>query len=97
RKAERVSSEDVDLALDAAEKVGAPAVLVLGGPPLLEQKDYLAQATIARQLPAMYGRAEFVEAGGLMAYAVTLDSLYARSATLVARLLEGAAVADVPW
>jgi len=45
----------------------------------------------------MYGRAEFVEAGGLMAYAVTLDSLYARSATLVARLLEGAAVADVPW
>jgi putative ABC transport system substrate-binding protein len=44
----------------------------------------------------MYGSREFVEAGGLMSYAVHFPDLYRRAATYVDRILRGAKPAELP-
>jgi putative ABC transport system substrate-binding protein len=48
------------------------------------------------KLPAAYPAREFVEAGGLMAYAVNYPDLYFRFATIIDKILKGAKPADLP-
>jgi putative ABC transport system substrate-binding protein len=49
-----------------------------------------------RRLPSMYPSREFVDAGGLMAYAVHFPDLYRRAAVYVDKILKGAKPADIP-
>jgi putative ABC transport system substrate-binding protein len=44
----------------------------------------------------MYGAAEYVEAGGLMAYAANRVVLFRRAATFVDKILKGAKPAELP-
>jgi putative tryptophan/tyrosine transport system substrate-binding protein len=48
------------------------------------------------RLPAVYPAREFVEAGGLMAYAVNYPDLYFRAATLIDKIFKGARPAELP-
>jgi putative ABC transport system substrate-binding protein len=48
------------------------------------------------RLPSMYGRADFVDAGGLMSYGADLADSYRRVAYFVDRILKGAKPADLP-
>ena len=48
------------------------------------------------RLPAIYGRREFVDAGGLMSYGTDRRDLYRRSATYVHRILTGENPAELP-
>jgi putative ABC transport system substrate-binding protein len=48
------------------------------------------------KIPAAYPAREFVEAGGLIAYAVNYPALYFRFATYVDRILKGARPGDLP-
>jgi putative ABC transport system substrate-binding protein len=49
-----------------------------------------------RRLPAVYPAREFVEAGGLMAYAVNYPDLYLRFARFIDRIFKGAKPAELP-
>ena len=51
---------------------------------------------LGNRLPATYQSREFVEAGGLMAYAVHYPDLYFRAASFVDKILKGAKPADLP-
>lgn len=48
------------------------------------------------KLPAIYPLLEFVDQGGLLAYAVNMDSQFRRAAMYVAKILRGAKPADLP-
>jgi putative ABC transport system substrate-binding protein len=48
------------------------------------------------RLPATYPAREFVEAGGLIAYAVNYPNLYFRFASLVDKILKGAKPSELP-
>ena len=47
-------------------------------------------------LPTIYATREFVDAGGLMAYAVNYSDLYSRAAIYVDKIFKGAKPADLP-
>jgi ABC-type uncharacterized transport system substrate-binding protein len=78
----------------ASERVDA--VVVSSGPLTNTHAKQLVQLMARTRLPAIYGRREFVEAGGLMSYAVDSLDQYRRAATYVDRILEGATPADLP-
>ena len=56
----------------------------------------LADLAAKSRLPAIYGFKEHVEAGGLMAYGVSLPDNFRRAATYVDKILKGAKPADLP-
>jgi putative ABC transport system substrate-binding protein len=49
-----------------------------------------------QQVPAIYATREFVDDGGLMAYAVSYADLYRRTALYVDKILKGAKPGDLP-
>ena len=75
----------------------AQAIMVQMNPVLLAARHRIvAFAAQHHRLPAMYGDALFVEAGGLMFYGSPFADWYGHSAAVVARILKGAKPADIP-
>jgi putative ABC transport system substrate-binding protein len=64
-------------------------------PVLISQRKHIAELAIKNRLPAMYPHAEYVEAGGLMTYGVSIPNSYDRSATHVDKIIKGAKPADL--
>jgi putative ABC transport system substrate-binding protein len=90
------SSKDIETAFRAASKGRADAVLVVGGPVFNSQRTQLADFAVKSRLPAIYNQREYVEAGGLMTYGVSITDLDRRAATYVDKILKGAKPADLP-
>jgi ABC-type uncharacterized transport system substrate-binding protein len=90
------SPRDIDSAFAAMTKEGAGALVVLVDVMLIDQRTRIADLAATRRLPAVYGLAEHVEAGGLMAYAPNFLDNYRRAALYVDRILRGANPGDLP-
>ena len=88
--------QDIEIAFRAASKGRAEAVLGLGGPVLNNQRTRVVELAAKSRLPAMYSIREYVEAGGLMSYGVSVTDLDRRAATYVDKILKGAKPADLP-
>jgi len=73
----------------------AQAVLVLADQNMLDQRRVAALAAQHR-LPDMHVLREFVDAGGLMAYAPDVPDMFRRGADYVDKILRGAKPADLP-
>jgi putative ABC transport system substrate-binding protein len=89
-------SKDIETAFQAARKGRADAVLVLTSPFLFAHRTQVVELAARSRLPVMYWAAEFVEAGGLIAYSVSFTDLFRRAATYVDKILKGAKPADLP-
>jgi len=88
--------KDIETAFRAASKGRTDAVLVLGGPVFNSHRTQLAELAVKSRLPAIYHQSEYVEAGGLMVYGVSIADLYRRAATYVDKILKGTKPADLP-
>jgi putative ABC transport system substrate-binding protein len=75
---------------------GVEAVVVLAGPLTNTHVTQLVHLTARTRLPAIYGRRDYVEAGGLMSYGVDFPDMNRRAATYVDKILKGAKPADLP-
>jgi len=72
------------------------AILVLFDYRTLAYRQLIAEFATRNRLPAMFGSRESVEAGGLMSYGPNLAESFARAATFVDRILNGADPATLP-
>ena len=87
---------DLKPAFAAAAREGAEA-LIVGLDALTEaNRTAIAELAASRRVPTIYPAKEFVEAGGLIAYASNVVDLYRRAAAYVDRILKGAKPGDLP-
>jgi ABC-type uncharacterized transport system substrate-binding protein len=86
--------DDFESAFKAARGVGA--ILLLGDPGFTTHRTRLVDLAARNHLPSMYVFREFVEAGGLMSYGVSLLGLFHRAAYFVDKILQGTKPADLP-
>jgi len=90
------AASDIDSAfLDAAKK-HAGGVLVLQSAIINSHRKVLTDLAIKTRLPTIYYAPEFLDSGGLMSYAASINDLYRRSASYVDKILKGAKPADLP-
>jgi putative ABC transport system substrate-binding protein len=79
-----------------AVREGAQALATGGGNRLFRQHKRVVELAAKHRLPDTHYDSVFVEAGGLMSYAPSLQGLFKHSATYVAKILKGAKPADLP-
>jgi putative tryptophan/tyrosine transport system substrate-binding protein len=87
---------DLPAAFASMRRKRAEAVFVIAGPRFFPERGRIAELAIAHRLPSMHGPTEFVEAGGLLAYAPSYADLFRTAALYVDKILRGAHPAELP-
>jgi len=94
---EVVRAEDLDRAFSVVTKERAQALIV---PPLnpvaFGNRDQIASFVQKNKLPSMYAQREYVDAGGLMSYGLSIPDMHRRAAKYVDKILKGRKPADLP-
>ena len=88
--------EVLSKAFEAARAWGANGLNVLASPLLHALRQPIIDQAAAHRLPAIYQWGESARAGGLMSYGPFRNDVYQAIARLLARVLKGAQVADLP-
>ncbi len=88
--------EELPDAFAAMPKARAEALLVLPTTLNFTHARRIAALAAQSRLPAIYPGREYVEAGGLMAYATNGPAMFRRAATYVDKIFHGAKPADLP-
>ena len=89
--------KDIESAFREASKRRVDAVLgMVSGPVYNPHLKKIAELAVKSRLPVICCGREYVEAGGLMNYGVSLPDLDRRAATYVHKILKGAKPADLP-
>jgi putative ABC transport system substrate-binding protein len=90
------SQDELRRALESAARQRVDALLI-GADGLTQMHQQTIVDLVARnRLPAAYPSREFVEAGGLFAYAVNYADLYFRLASYADKIIKGAKPAELP-
>jgi putative ABC transport system substrate-binding protein len=88
--------KDFDAAFAAMREARTGGVLVLADALFLSERVRIAELAAKHRLPTAFGRAENVEAGGLMSYGSSVTEQFRRGAVYVDKILKGAKPADLP-
>jgi putative ABC transport system substrate-binding protein len=92
-------------ARDAGELVSAfssimrerpAALIVIPSPVFFGERPRLAELAVTHRLPTVHSSREYAEAGGLIAYGVSLTESFRRAAGYVDKILKGAKPGDLP-
>jgi putative ABC transport system substrate-binding protein len=87
---------DFENSFEAAAKARAEALFVMPDALFHSYLTRIVNLAAQNRLPAIYDREDFVEAGGLMSYAVNVTDLSRRAAWYVDQILKGAKPAELP-
>jgi putative ABC transport system substrate-binding protein len=88
--------KDWRAAVESLSRDGANAVMVVDSPETYQNSTLIAKLLGDANLPSIFGFAESVEVGGLMAYSFDLIELYKRVANNIDAILRGAKPGDIP-
>ena len=91
RNPEEIQSAFAAIAGEHAGALFVPADIIF-----VRHTQLMADLASTHRLPAMFGFKEHVKAGGLMSYAASFPVMFARAATFVDKILNGAKPADLP-
>ena len=90
------SEADLGRAFDLAIRQGADG-LIIGADGITQMnRQAIVDWTARNRVPAIFPAREFVESGGLIAYAVNYPNLYFQLAAFVDKILRGAKPGDLP-
>jgi putative tryptophan/tyrosine transport system substrate-binding protein len=89
-------AEDLESAFQIAARERPDALITISNPIMNDQRTRIVEFAAEHGLPAMHPRKEFVQAGGLMAYGISLTDMYRRGAWYVDKVLKGATPAEMP-
>ena len=87
---------ELERAFDAMAREHADGLLVLSDSFTTLYRARLVELASKNRLPAIYGHAQYIEAGGLMSYGPSLSDNYGRAADFVDKILKGTKPADLP-
>jgi putative tryptophan/tyrosine transport system substrate-binding protein len=87
---------EIDAAFAEIARIGAKALLVGHDPYFNTQRNQIVSLTGQHEIPAIFEFREFVLAGGLMSYGSRITENYRFAGIYAARILKGAAPADLP-
>jgi putative ABC transport system substrate-binding protein len=62
----------------------------------VQYRKLIVDLSARQRMPAVYGRSDFVDTGGLASYGTSFPDLYRRAATYVDKILKGAKPAELP-
>ncbi len=91
----RGPNPDFEGVFQAAKKVRADALIVVGNPLIGQHREQIFELATKNRLPSMTEDSRYVDAGGLMSYGANLADLYRRAATYVDKILKGAKAAEL--
>jgi putative ABC transport system substrate-binding protein len=93
----RVKTEqDYAPAFEALQRDRPDALYVIENPLSFTNRARIVESVAGQHLPAVYGLAEFAEAGGLMSYSYSFIEQVRAAAGFLDRILKGAKPADLP-
>ena len=90
------SADDLDAAFAAIAQQAYGALLIAADPFFFGQRDKIAALATRYAVPAMHGRREFAEVGGLISYGTSLADTYRQVGIYTGRILKGEKPADLP-
>ena len=84
-------------AIDDIRRRSAQAIVVADNPDTAQHRDPIVDAIAETRLPAMFAIRDFVNAGGLIAYAFDIVELNQRAARDIDAILRGTKPGDIPF
>ncbi len=69
---------------------------MLSGPVATSQRAHIAILAAKSRLPVIYPQSDYMDAGGLMFYGLSISDLFRRAATYVDKILKGSKPVDLP-
>ena len=90
------TDDELDAAFVAFVRERADALLVAADPYFNTRRDQIIGFAERQRLPAIYQFREYVLAGGLLSYGISLTELYRQYGVYTAKILKGVKPADLP-
>jgi putative ABC transport system substrate-binding protein len=93
---EASTSDEIDAQFASLDREPADAMLVIVSTFFVTRAGQIAALAARHRIPAIYGRREFAEAGGLMSYGYNIAEAYRELGRYAGRILNGERPADLP-
>jgi putative ABC transport system substrate-binding protein len=90
------SAEELTDVFSAMTRDRIEALIVVNSPFIYTERRKIIELALKHKMPAMYGGAEYVEAGGLLSYAPSYPEMFRHAAIYVDKILKGAKPGDLP-
>ena len=90
------SPSDLEAAIDAVTSRSIGAMLVGADPLFGSNVDRIVAIVARQQIPTIYYKRDFVDAGGLMSYGTSSSDAWHQVGIYTARILKGAKPVDLP-
>lgn len=88
--------DDYERAFASMKEAGIEGLSVAPNGVFREHRLQITALAAARQMPAVYGSRDFVDAGGLVSYGIDFPALWRKAADYVDKIFKGAKPADLP-